>query len=218
MEFSAVVRQRRMVRAYRSGPVDVEKLARILRNAHRAPSAGHLEPQEFILVREEAVKRQLAQAALEQEFIAQAPVVIVVCADTRRLTRRYGQRGWDFYSIIDGAFASLLILLTAVDEGLGACFVGAFWDTEVGRILGLPPEVRPIGIIPIGYSADSPRHLQRRPLREKMHLEKWGNPLPSAPFLTQALALGWSSSQENDYSPPRALAHSAVGGYNRAEA
>jgi nitroreductase len=63
-------------------------------------------------------------------------------------------RGKEFYSIIDGAFASMLILLTAVNEGIGACFVGAFQDKMVSEILELPDHVRPVGIICIGYPAD----------------------------------------------------------------
>ncbi|MCS7207690.1 MAG: nitroreductase family protein [Dehalococcoidia bacterium] len=196
MEFGTVVRRRRMVRAFQNRPVEAEKLARLLEYAQRAPSAGHLEPQEFILVQDATRKRQLAEAALGQEFIVQAPVVIVVCADARRTTWRYGQRGWERYCITDGAFASLLILLTAVDEGLGACFVGAFRDAEVARVLGLPPQVRPIGIIPIGYPGEGPVRVGRRPLAERVHLEGWGNPLPPAPSLHQALTawLGTSSS------------------------
>ncbi|MFN3974061.1 MAG: nitroreductase family protein [Dehalococcoidia bacterium] len=195
MEFSAVVRQRRMVRAFQPRPLGSEKLLPLLQNAQRAPSAGHLEPQEFVLVKDATTKGRLAQAALGQEFIAHAPLVIVVCADARRNTWRYGQRGQDFYCVIDGAFASLLILLTAVDEGLGACFVGAFDDMEVARVLGLPPEVRPIGIIPIGYPAEAPSRLGRRPLQERVHLERWGIPSPQALPLKDALGAWLGGSQ-----------------------
>lgn len=195
MEFSTVVRRRRMVRAFHPRPLENEKLLPLLQNAQRAPSAGHLEPQEFILVKDAATKGRLAQAALGQEFISHAPLVIVVCADARRNTWRYGQRGRDFYCIIDGAFASLLILLTAVDEGLGACFVGAFDDKEVARVLGLPPEVRPIGIIPLGYPAEAPSRLGRRPLQERVHLERWGTPLPQALSIQDALGEWLGSAQ-----------------------
>jgi len=175
LDIDIVLKRRRMVRAFKPRPVEGEKLWSILRNAHRSPSAGHLEPQEFIVVKDLDVKRRLAHAALDQTFIAEAPVVIVVCADTRRNVWRYGERGRRFYCIIDGAFASMLILLTAVNEGLGACFVGAFHDEEVAKILSLPREVRPIDIIPIGYPDEEPERVARRPIEGRIHFDLWGN-------------------------------------------
>ena len=83
-------------------------------------------------------------------------MLVVVCSNTSRSISRYGSRGKEFYSIIDGAFASMLILLTAVNEGIGACFVGAFQDKMVFTILELPKHVKPIGIICIGYPAEEP--------------------------------------------------------------
>ena len=82
-------------------------------------------------------------------------------------------RGEKFYSIVDGAFAALLILLAAVNEGLGAAFVGAFDDDEVRALLGLPQAVRPIGIIPIGFCAEPPRKLPRIRKEQIIHYERW---------------------------------------------
>ncbi len=162
-----------MVRKFKSKPVDDSLIDKLLRKAWTAPSAGHLQPQEFIIVKDQEVKQRLADAALRQQFVADAPVVIVVCADTRRNAWRYEDRGRNFYSITDGAFASLLILLTAVNEALGACFVGAFDDLKVSKVLGLPEEVRPIGIIPIGHPDERPEAFTRRPLENRVHKEKW---------------------------------------------
>jgi len=153
--------------------VGEEKVQKLLSNAIRAPSAGHLQPWDFIIVRDLATKKRLARAALQQDFIAQAPVVIVTCANSHRNAWRYGQRGMNFYSLIDTAFASLIILLTAVEEGLGACFVGAYNDSEVSHVLGLPEGVRPVGIIPIGYPAERPLMAKRLPLQEILHMDKW---------------------------------------------
>lgn len=173
MEFDKVVRRRHMVRAFEQKPVEEEKIKKILRNAHQAPSAGFLQPQEFLLVKDRTVKKKLASAALDQDFIAEAPVVIVTCADTKRSASRYGRRGIERYSVIDAAYASLLILLTAVNEGLGACFVGAFYDDEVSKVLGLPEGVIPIGIIPIGYPAQGPEKYPRIPLEKILHKDGW---------------------------------------------
>ncbi len=173
MEFDVVVKKRHMVRAFKSKPVEEEKIQKILRNAHQAPSAGFLQPQEFVLVRDQKVKELLAHAALDQDFIAEAPIVIVTCADTKRSASRYGRRGIERYSIIDATHASLLILLTAVNEGLGACFVGAFHDDEVAKVLRLPQGVIPIGIIPLGYSNQGPEKYPRIPLEKIVHENKW---------------------------------------------
>ena len=127
------------------------------------------------MVRDQRVKEALARAALDQMYVAQAPLVIVVVPDTRRSAPRYGKRGVEFYSIIDGSFAAMLVLLAVVDEGLGACFAGAFYDKEVRHILGLPRGVHPIGIISIGYCAEGPQMFLRRPRTPLVHHDRYGN-------------------------------------------
>src|SRR5215203_4738861 len=175
MDFETVVKRRRMCREFLDRGVPQEKIDRILDLASRYPSAGHTEPQEFIVVHDQRVKGALARAALDQTFIARAPLVIAVISDIRRSAPRYGKRGVDFYSIIDGSFAAMLILLAVVDEGLGACFVGAFYDKEVRHVLGLPRGVRPIGIISIGYCVEGPHKFPRRSRRQIIHRNRYGN-------------------------------------------
>ncbi len=173
MEFGEVVRRRRMCRGYLDEEVAEESVERILDLALRFPSAGHTQPQEFIVVRDPAVKEDLARAALGQTFVADAPVVIAVVSDTRRSARRYGDRGVRFYSVADGAFASMLVLLAAVDLGLGAAFVAAFDDEAVAMALGLPQHVRPIGLIPIGYCAEGASRVERRSPAEIVHRDRY---------------------------------------------
>ncbi|MFQ6134185.1 MAG: nitroreductase family protein [Nitrososphaerales archaeon] len=173
MEFRRLLRDRHSVRSFRSDDVEQEKVLRILQDAIRSPSAGNLQSWEFILVRDEGVKKRLAEAALDQDFIAEAPVVLVVCADAERSGWRYGERGRSFYCLIDTSMASMIILLSAVEEGLGACFVAAFDDREVSEILSLPKKIRPIGIIPLGYSGEAPDITSRMPLDRVLHIERW---------------------------------------------
>ena len=163
-----------MCREFLEREVPQEKIDRILELASRYPSAGHTEPQEFIVVRDQRVKHDLARAALDQMFVAHAPLVIVVVSDVRRSARRYGERGVRLFSIIDGAFVAMLILLAVVDEDLGACFVGSFYDEQVQEVLSLPQEVRPIGIIPIGYCAEGPRKFRRRSREQIVHRDRYG--------------------------------------------
>ena len=174
MDFETVVKRRRMCREFSDREVPQEVIERILELASRYPSAGHTEPQEFIVVHNRRMKEDLAHAALDQMFVAQAPLVIVVVSDVRRSARRYGERGVRLFSIIDGAFVAMLILLAVVEEGLGACFVGSFYDEEVQEVLSLPQEVRPIGIIPIGYCAEVPRKFRRRSREQIVHRDRYG--------------------------------------------
>jgi nitroreductase len=145
MDFEDVIRKRKMVRKFkRNRPISDRMIVKLIRNAHRAPSAGHTQVQEFIIVKDPLIKKKLRRAAVDQEYVEEAPVLIILCSNTSRSVDRYGIRERDFYSIIDGAFASMLILLTTVNEEIGACFVGAFEDDKVSKILEIPEQVRPM--------------------------------------------------------------------------
>src|ERR671934_377481 len=176
MDFDEVVKKRKMIREYDSDRQQIpdDLITKLIKNAHKAPSAGHTQVQEFIIVKDASIKRKLRKAAVNQEYVESAPLLLVVCSNTSRSVGRYGSRGREFYSIIDGAFASMLILLSAVNEGIGACFVGAFQDNKVSEILELPKDVRPIGIICIGYPAEKPEKLERIDVKALVHYEKYG--------------------------------------------
>ncbi len=173
-ELDQVIRKRKMIRKYDQTREVHEKLInKLIDNACRAPSAGHTQVQEFIVIKDPSIKRKLRLASVNQEQVEEAPVLIVVCSNTSRSVGRYRERGKEFYSIIDGAFASMLILLTATNEGLGASFVGAFNDEEVSEILCLPEHVRPIGIIGLGYPGEKPAKLERIQRDRLVHYERW---------------------------------------------
>ena len=169
---SRLLDRRRMVRRFTDAAVDDATVTRLLDAARRAPSAGDTEPWAFVLVRDAEQRRALAEAAHGQAFVAAAPVVIAVCADTRRARPRYGERAVR-YGWIDAAFASMLLLLAVAEAGLGACFVGAFDDETVRRRLGLPDGVLPAALIPVGHPAETPRGKRRRPASEVVHRERW---------------------------------------------
>ena len=175
-EFDDIIKKRKMIRLYiQDKPIPQQIVDKLITNAHRAPSAGHTQVQEFIIVQDPLIKKKLGEAALNQEQVYDAPLSIVVCANTSRSVNRYGKRGREFYSIIDGAFASMLILLTAVNEGIGACFVGAFLDEKVSEILELPEYVKPIGIIALGFPAEDPGKFKRIDISKLVHYEKYSN-------------------------------------------
>ncbi len=169
MEVIQAIKSRRSVRAFRSDPVPEDLLQEILDAGRWAPSAGNLQPWEFYVVKSAEHKEGLARAALGQGFVAEAPVVIVVCAAPVRSGRRYRERGEKLYCLQDTAAATQNMLLAATSLGLGSCWVGAFDEEGVRRVLGLGPELRPVALIPLGYPAEQPAAPRRRPLEEIVH-------------------------------------------------
>jgi len=173
IELDEAIRKRHMVRKYKDDPVPEKLVQKLLFNARQAPSAGFMQPAEWVVVKDQSKKKSLAEAALNQLFIAEAPVVVVSVSNTSRPEVRYGKRGVEFYSLIDAAFGVENLLLTARSEGLGVAFIGAFHDDKVSKILNLPDYVRAIGIIPVGWPDEPPTKLERMPLEEIVHEEKW---------------------------------------------
>jgi len=163
------IRGRRSVRAYTGEDVPEETVERLIDAARWAPSAGNIQPWEFVVVRRAEVKRRLSAAALDQAFIEEAPVVVVVCADEGQSSAGYGSRGRSLYCLQDTAAATQNLLLAAHALGLGACWIGAFYDEAVSGALGLPMGVRPVAIVPVGHPAEKPRPGPKRALEEIIH-------------------------------------------------
>jgi len=173
MDLFEAIRNRRSVRAFKPDPVSDELLTKILDAARWAPSAGNCQPSDFIIVKDPEVKRELCVAALYQEFIEEAPVNLVVCANEERSAGTYGNRGRKMYCLLDAAAAIQNLLLAVHALGLGACWVSAFRNEEVTKVLNLPERVRPIAIIPVGYPAEKPLPTNRIPLEELVHRERY---------------------------------------------
>ena len=167
-----VIFNRVSIRRFQSRDIDDETITLLLTAGNAAPSAGNLQARDFIVVKSEKTKEKLAKAALRQMFIAEAPVVIVVCANYPRSMRVYGQRG-KLYAEQDATAAVENILLAVTALGLGAVWVGAFDENMVSEILDLPEHVRPIAMIPIGFPAESPGRRSRYPIEMLTHYEKW---------------------------------------------
>jgi nitroreductase len=156
MELSEAIANRRSIRKYKKDPIPDTLVKDILNSGMDAPSAGNLQSRHFYVVRDRALMKSLAAAALDQTFIAEASVVMVVCTD-HKIRSEYGDRGEDLYAIMDCAASIQNMLLTAHSLGLGACWVGAYDERAVSRILNVPDRFRPVAIIPYGYPAESPK-------------------------------------------------------------
>jgi len=173
VELKEAVEKRRSIRAFKEKEVEEEKLEYILTCANLAPSAGNLQARDFVVVKSKEMRKKVARAALSQEFVEEAPVVIVMCANINRSAAKYGWRGAKLYCIVDAALAAQNLMLACVDADLGSCYVGAFDDDEIRKILNLPDYVIPVGIIPLGYPDEAPEPAPRLPLKRIVHYEKW---------------------------------------------
>ena len=199
MEFADVVRRRRMVRNYDPDrPVPAEVVDRLLGYAVHAPSAGFSQGWGFLVLTEPADRETFWRVTTPDGLDASpwlagmrnAPVIIVPHSNRDAYLDRYAEpdKGWSDrdparwpvpYWDIDAGFASLLMLLTAVDEGLGACFFGipperiAAYRAE----FGVPEEFTPIGAVSVGYPAPDQRSGSlargRRPSDEVVHRGRW---------------------------------------------
>ncbi|MBC7248890.1 MAG: nitroreductase family protein [Anaerolineae bacterium] len=168
MDFWKAIEKRHSVRRFNvEHDVAPEVVERILQAAILAPSAGNRQPWHFFVVRDAEIKKLLVKAAWGQRFIAEAPVVIVVCAEPARSAARYGPRGSNLYCLQDTAAATEHILLAATALDLGSCWVGAFDERAAAQVLQLPEHLRPVAIVPIGYPLrPSERQTSRRGLDE----------------------------------------------------
>ena len=169
MEVLDVIRRRRSVRSYVDRPVEREKIDRLLEAARLAPSASNRQEWRFVVVTDAARRTELAKAANHQEFVARAPVVIAACAETDGHVMRCGQPCYP----IDVAVAIDHMTLQAVAEGLGTCWIGAFYEEPVKGLLGIPGEVRVVELLTVGYPAGAPSPLSRLPIDKLVHWEMW---------------------------------------------
>ena len=145
-------KKRRSVRGYKDVLVEEEKLKEILAAAESAPSAGGLKAREILMVKDKETREALAGAALGQDFVAEASVVLIFCAMPEHSARKYGQRGRELYAVQDATIAASFAWLEAINLGLSSCWVGAFDEEAVKQVLKLNESLRPIAILPIGYA------------------------------------------------------------------
>lgn len=162
-----LIKSRRSIRKYKPTPVEDEKLNLVLEAARWAPSAGNRQPWEFIVVKDESMRRQVAEAAPYGWFVAEAPVMIAVVVDPSKDPRHY---------VEDGAIATTNMLLEAHSLGLGTCWVGAFgspYEDKVRKLLNVPANLRVLSIVSLGYPAEE-KTSGRKELGEIVHYETYG--------------------------------------------
>ncbi len=165
MDILDAVKGRRSIRRYRKTPLPSPFLGTLEESLLEAPSAGNLQARRFYFVFGDETRKRLAEAGYRQDFIAEAPLAVVCCADLK-IAKQYGERGRSLYCLQDVAASVQNLMLVAYSLGLGTVWVGAFDETEVSRILNLPDHLRPVAIVPVGYPDETPPR-PRRVAREE---------------------------------------------------
>ena len=164
MDVLEAIRTRRSIRKFRPKPIPNKKLKTILEAGRLAPSAGNRQPWFFVVVKDPERKRVLAKAAGNQTFIADAGVIVVAVGDPEASPRRFKQ---------DPMIAVEQMVLAATGLGYGTCWIGAFDEEEVKRLLRIPEELKVIALLPIGFPDEAPAPRARKPLTEIVFYEKY---------------------------------------------
>ena len=167
MEVYQCIKTRRTVREHRPDPVPDELVFRILQAGRWAPSSSNTEPWHFIVIRDRNTLGTLGNIATQGPFIGQAPMAIAIVMENATRPQ------------LDAGRALQQMELLAWSEGLGTCFVGvriAEQQQEIKELLGIPPEMELITILPFGYRVEGarPKGTPRKPMGEIAHRERFG--------------------------------------------
>jgi len=170
MNVMEAIKSRYSVRKYKEKTVEEEKLNKILEAGRLAPSAGNRQEWRYVVVTDKQKIQRLMVAAKNQRFVGKAPVIIAACAETDNHVMACGQLCYP----IDVAISVDHITLAAVEEGLGTCWVGAFYEDQVKDILDIPEKIRVVQLLTLGYPDDLPKPKRRISLDEIVMYDKWG--------------------------------------------
>lgn len=168
MDVFEVIRARRSVRKYKPGPIADTDLGKILEAARLAPSAGNRQPWRFIIVQDEIRKKSVAEAANSQVFLKDAAAIVVASCDPDASAK---------WCEKDTMIALEHIALAATALGYGICWIGAFNEDELKRLLKLPERIKIVALMPIGAPNEKPSLKPRRDFHEIFYKEEWQIPL-----------------------------------------
>ncbi|KPL04125.1 MAG: nitroreductase [candidate division Zixibacteria bacterium SM23_73_2] len=170
MDVFEAIKKRRSIRSYEDKPIEEDKLKKVLEAGRLAPSAANRQEWKFVIVKDRFLKKKIAAAANKQNFISQAGAIIVGCGTECFNVMTCGQYAYT----VDVSIAMTQMSLQAVEEGLGTCWIGAFKEDEVKKILNLPDEVRVVELMTLGYPAYVPEPTLRKKLDEVVSYDGWG--------------------------------------------
>ncbi|WP_027389661.1 nitroreductase family protein [Chrysiogenes arsenatis] len=179
MDIFEVIKNRRSIRKYTNQPVQQETILQVLEAARLAPSWKNLQCWRYIVIDMPTLKEQILSAFPEdnpgRKAIVQAPVVIVVCANTQESGI---ENGIEYY-VADVAVSFQQLCLAATALGLGTCWIGWFDEARIREVLQIPPSIRVVGITPLGYPDQDPKPRGRKAMKEIAMLNSWNQEMPT---------------------------------------
>ncbi len=168
----ALLKGRRSVRRYRPDAVPDEMVEQLLEAGQWAPSASNRQPWCFIVVQDEAIRKQVAQHAayyfIRWAHVAEAPLLIVLCGDRRNPVYRA-------FLHEDVGLAGGQMMLQAKALGLGTCWIGGLDRKAIADILKTPDDMEIVGLLTVGFPAEDPPPPPRKPLADIVHYDVYGN-------------------------------------------
>ncbi|MGA1847775.1 MAG: nitroreductase family protein [Thermoplasmatota archaeon] len=150
MDLDMIIQKRHSVRDYTSMAPSERDVERIVQAAEKAPTAGNLKARKIFVFKGETKRKSLMEASLHQTFVAEAPFLILFCAD-RKAIEPYKERGANLYCVQDATIAATFAMLKATELGLGTCWIGAFDEEKVSEAAGLPSYLRPVALLTVGF-------------------------------------------------------------------
>lgn len=162
MDVFEAINNRRSIRRYKENQVEDEKLNKMLEAARIAPSAANRQEWKFIVVKDQEAREKLVDAANGQKFVAQAPITIVACSTESERIMPCGQHAYT----VDLSIAVSFMILEATELGLGTCWLGAYDEDAVKKILDIPDGIRVPAMFTLGYADENPGPRPRKDLEE----------------------------------------------------
>lgn len=162
MDVFEAISKRRSIRKYKDTPVEEDKLNRILETARIAPSAANRQEWKFLVVKDKETREKLVDAANGQKLVGKAPVTIVAISTESKRIMPCGQYAYT----VDLSIAVSFMILEATELGLGTCWLGAYDEDEVKKILNIPDEIRVPVMFTLGYANENPGPRPRKDINE----------------------------------------------------
>jgi nitroreductase len=181
------IRTRRSIRKFHHTKIPEEALYAVLDAANLAPCAGNLQTAQFLVVEDEEKKKLVATAALEQDWIATAPTVILLLSDPKMPKEEFGDKVGDTYDNQNAMLAAENLILAAWNLGIGSTFVGSFTESRLRKEFKIPAAIKIHAIIPLGYPAELTRPLGRVGIEDFTHIEEWNKKIRKERRLVSAL-------------------------------
>ena len=170
--FDAILK-RRTIRKYKQRDIPWDNVATCLHAGRFAPVAGNIFNLRFIVVKSEGQRKAIAEACMEQYWMQDAPIHLVVVSETLKMERYYGQRGARIYTLHNAAAAAQNIMLAATALGLGSAWVGAFNEEKVKDICNLPGHVDVQMVITLGVADEHPPLPPKRSIEDVCNFGGW---------------------------------------------